>query len=122
MDLVDEFTLREQLDFHFKIKKSRDGLTTDALIEEMYLTHAHNKYIGNFSSGMKQRVKLALAFFTQADAIFLDEPGTNLDDQAFNWYLTQLNKLPKSCLVAIASNQPAEYPSDALKIQILDHK
>jgi len=122
MDLIEEFTLTEQLQFHFRLRKSRANLSIEEMIQRMYLEHARDKYISNFSSGMKQRVKLALAFFTEADIIFLDEPGTNLDKQAFEWYLKQLHALPAQSLVFIASNQPDEYPGSAHKINILDYK
>lgn len=122
MDLVEEFTLLEQLKFHFSLKKSRGGMSIDEMIERMYLAPARNKFIANFSSGMRQRVKLALAFFTEADTIFLDEPGTNLDAQAFDWYLKQLHALPREVMVLIASNQPAEYPANVRKIDIQDYK
>ena len=122
MDLINEFTLFEQLQFHFKLKKRRNGLCLEKMMELMYLESARDKYIVNFSSGMKQRLKLALTFFTAADIIFLDEPGTNLDKQAFDWYLSQLNDLDGNCLVFIASNHPAEYPVNATKIDILIHK
>ena len=122
MDLIEEFTLTEQLQFHFKLRHSRANLSIDEMIRQMYLENARNKYISNFSSGMRQRVKLALAFFTQAEIIFLDEPGTNLDKQAFDWYVNQLHSLPTQSLVFIASNQPDEYPESAHKINILDYK
>jgi len=122
LDLIEEFTLREQLRFHFKLKPCRQGWSEAEVLEKMYLTHARDKYISNFSSGMKQRLKLALAFFSQADIVFLDEPGTNLDQQAFDWYLQQLTSLPPQCLVFIASNQPSEYPASAQKIDIMRFK
>ncbi|HTJ52227.1 MAG TPA: ATP-binding cassette domain-containing protein [Cyclobacteriaceae bacterium] len=122
MDLIEEFTLTEQLQFHFKLRKSRASLSIEEMIRRMYLENARDKYISNFSSGMRQRVKLALAFFTQAEIIFLDEPGTNLDKQAFDWYINELHSLPAQSLVFIASNQPDEYPESAHKINILDYK
>jgi ABC-type multidrug transport system ATPase subunit len=122
MDLVEEFTLLEQLKFHFSLKKSRENMSIDEMIERMYLTASRNKLISNFSSGMRQRVKLALAFFTQSDTVFLDEPGTNLDIQAFDWYLKQLHALPPQTMVLIASNNPAEYPVNAQKIDIMLYK
>lgn len=122
LDLIEEFTLMEQLQFHFGMKPARDGLSPDAILEKMYLGHARDKHIANFSSGMRQRVKLALAFFTQADVIFLDEPGTNLDRQAFEWYLRQLDAVPPGCTIFIASNQEAEYPLNAQKIDITSFK
>jgi ABC-type multidrug transport system ATPase subunit len=71
---------------------------------------------------MKQRVKLALAFYSTADIIFLDEPGTNLDRQAFAWYIEELAKLPAECLIFIASNNAEEYPSNAEIINLVDYK
>lgn len=122
MDLIDEFTLLEQVRFHFKLKPTRFNMNEAEILEKMYLTHAKHKYISNFSSGMKQRVKLALAFYSQADIVFLDEPGTNLDMQAFDWYLQQIETLPTNCLVFIASNQVSEYPANAQKLDIMSFK
>jgi ABC-type multidrug transport system ATPase subunit len=121
MDLIEEFTLREQLQFHFSVRESR-GLSIEAMMEKMYLTASRDKYISNFSSGMRQRVKLAMAFYTQADIIILDEPGTNLDHQAFEWYRSELAELPPGTLILIASNDPSEYPPDAQKIDIMHYK
>jgi ABC-type multidrug transport system ATPase subunit len=122
MDLIEEFTLMEQLQFHFSMKPARDGINPETALKRMYLEQAHDKHISNFSSGMKQRVKLALAFFTQADIIFLDEPGTNLDRQAFDWYLRQLAEVASGCTIFIASNQESEYPLNAQKIDITRFK
>jgi len=122
MDLIDEFTLLEQLRFHFRLKPLRVPMTEDELLEKIGLSHARDKFIANFSSGMKQRVKLALAFFSQSDILFLDEPGTNLDSRAFDWYLQQLAAVPAQALVFIASNQSAEYPSNARKLDIMGLK
>ena len=122
MDLIDEFTLQEQIDFHFKIKEVRNGFRLDELPEIMYLHAARKKQIGNFSSGMRQRLKLGLAFYTKADIIFLDEPGTNLDKQAFNWYLEQLQIIKPNSLIIIASNNPDEYPEAFQIINISDFK
>lgn len=121
MDLIDEFTLQEQLDFHFKLKKVRNEISMNELLEIMYLTEAKDKFIGNFSSGMKQRVKLALAFYTEADILFLDEPSTNLDQLAFSWYKRQVEMLPEQ-LIFIASNNPEEYPSNARVFNLLNYK
>jgi ABC-type multidrug transport system ATPase subunit len=119
LDIIDEFTLLEQLKFHFKLKTPRNGMTYMEMLEIMNMKQAQDKYISNFSSGMRQRVKLALAFFSNADIFFLDEPGTNLDNQSFNWYQEQLRNLPSHALIFIASNQASEYPTDARKLDII---
>lgn len=122
MDLIEEFTLNEMLRFHFKLKKIRDGYSIHDLLNIMYLEEASGKQLINFSSGMKQRVKLALALYTDAEIFFLDEPGTNLDSRAFEWYSQQLNLLPKHSMVFIASNEPIEYPQSSTILNIMDFK
>lgn len=122
MELIDEFTLNEQVAFHFKSRPALNNLSHAQIIERMYLAEAGDKYISNFSSGMKQRLKLGLAFFTDTPALFLDEPGTNLDRQAFTWYLENLEQACANRLVFIASNQPEEYPKGAEIINLSDYK
>jgi ABC-type multidrug transport system ATPase subunit len=122
MDLIEEFTLTEMLKFHFRLKKLRAGISLEDLPRIMYLENAREKQLINFSSGMKQRLKLAIAFYSESDVYFLDEPGTNLDRKAFEWYRNELQKLPAQAIVFIASNNPEEYPDSATSIQIMDFK
>ncbi len=122
MDLIDEFTLMEQLRFHFRLRSIRNDLSLNELVEILYLENASDKFISNFSSGMKQRLKLGLAMYTNASLVFLDEPGTNLDQRAFEWYQREMNKIRGRCTLFIASNNAAEFPSDAENIAITDYK
>lgn len=122
MDLIEELTLTEQIQFHFKLKPVRDNKTAEELIQIFYLEDAAYKAIGKFSSGMKQRLKLGLAMYTHADILFLDEPGSHLDKRAFDWYREQLSALPKSTLVFIGSNDPSEYPEGTVQIKLPDYK
>ncbi len=122
MDLIDEFTLIEMVKFHFSFKEIRDNRSIDDLIELFGLSHARDKAIGNFSSGMRQRLKLGIAFYSNCDALFLDEPTTNLDRKAIDWYSKHLEQVPNSTLIFIASNQEHEYPTHSHKIDILTYK
>lgn len=109
LDLVEEFTLEELLNFHFKFKKIRTGFTKDELIQKMYLEDSKNKYVSNFSSGMKQRLKLGLALFSQASVTLLDEPTSNMDEKGAEWYAEQIASIMGTRILIIASNQPFEY-------------
>ena len=122
MDLIEEFTLKEILKFHFSFKKIREGKSLDELIELLELGHARDKMISHFSSGMKQRLKLGLAFFSDVKMLFLDEPTTNLDKQAVEWYWRNFNQLAPNSLIFIGSNLENEYPSTAVKVSLLDYK
>ncbi len=121
-DLIEEFTLTEHLRFHFTMRKPVGGLTLDDIIDKLYLAPHRDKPIANFSSGMKQRVKLGLAFFTEAPVLFLDEPGTNLDEQAFDWYHERLREQAARRLIFVASNQKNEYPPNAEIISLVSYK
>jgi len=109
LELIEEFTLTELIDFHFKFKNSK--LTNTEIIKVAYLEDAKNKQIKNFSSGMKQRLKLALAIFSDSSLILLDEPTSNLDKTGTNWYIKHIQDLAnkKDKTIIVASNQSYEY-------------
>lgn len=122
VDLIEELTLEEILNLHFSFKRARGNKSTLELAEMMQLSHARHKQVGHFSSGMKQRLKLGLALFSDVPMIFLDEPTTNLDKNATAWYWDQFNSLPPKTTVFIGSNSEAEYPGHATKINLSDYK
>ena len=86
IELIEEFTLEEALTFHAGLKPLLPGFTPARLYELLALPRSRSKEIRFFSSGMKQRVKLALAVCTAAPVLLLDEPATNLDVQGVEWY------------------------------------
>ena len=59
LELVEEFTLTEFLTFHQSFKPFVNGMAVNAVIDAVQLAHARHKKINEYSSGMKQRVKLA---------------------------------------------------------------
>jgi ABC-type multidrug transport system ATPase subunit len=120
MDLIEEFTLNEIIRFHFQFKRCR--VPINQVIEKAELESSRLKPISTFSSGMKQRLKLALAFCSDCELLFLDEPCTNLDKKSIEWYHANLRQVPLQSVIFIASNQEIEYPSFASKIDILSYK
>ena len=122
LELVETFTLKESIDFHFKFKNFAPGLDSKKLITILGLEKAANKEIKYFSSGMKQRTKLALACCTDTPILFLDEPTSNLDVQGINWYRELIENFGKDRLTIIGSNQIQEYDFCTNKIQISDYK
>jgi ABC-type multidrug transport system ATPase subunit len=121
LELVEEFTLIEMIDFHYKFKKSIQKNYED-LVELLNFTPHRDKTIKNFSSGMKQRLKLGLAFHSESDIILLDEPTSNLDKQGVDWYLSQIEKYTQNRLLIICSNQQHEYSFCNNIIDIRDFK
>ena len=108
-ELIEELTLRELLEFHFTLKKPVDTLSVDAIAQRLRLESAYDKYIYQFSSGMKQRLKLGLALFSQSQLLLLDEPCTNLDAENSRWYRQEIQAVLGQRLIVVASNQRSEY-------------
>lgn len=109
MELPEEMTLREAMEFHFSFKKIIAGLTIQDVVEQTGLLDARDKPIEDYSSGMKQRVKLAQAIFSDTPVLLLDEPATNLDEAGVQQYLSWMHRFAKGRLVIIASNDEREY-------------
>ncbi len=122
LELVETFSLKEIINFHFKFKNFAPGVDAKNLISILGLEKAANKEIKYFSSGMKQRTKLALACCTDTPILFLDEPTSNLDVQGMNWYRELIENFGKDRLTIIGSNQIQEYEFCNHQIQIADYK
>lgn len=122
LELIDAFSLREMLEFHFTFKQKRFSLSIQEMAEKMMLENAINKPIRFFSSGMRQRLKLGLCFFSAGSLLLLDEPTTNLDTRGSAWYLQLIDEMPADLSILVASNQENEYRFCKEKINILDYK
>lgn len=122
LELIEEFTLSEFLEFHFKFKKPKEGLIINDIIELVYLPNDKHKQIKNFSSGMKQRLKLGLCFYSQSEVCLLDEPTTNLDETGIEWYLNAVQSVLTEKLVLVSSNQKHEYDFCTQNVHIPDFK
>ncbi|MDP9079855.1 MAG: ABC transporter ATP-binding protein [Bacteroidota bacterium] len=122
LELIEEFTLSEVIDFHFKFKHYKYGLSKDEVIALLAMENNKNKMIRYFSSGMKQRLKLALAFCSDTPMLMLDEPTSNLDTQGVDWYLSLVQKFAANRLTIICSNQEHEYSFCDERLSISDYK
>lgn len=109
LELIEEFTLRETIDFHFKMKQLAFLSDKSQISDVTGLGHSLDKQLKFFSSGMKQRVKIALAVFSNTPVLMLDEPCTNFDTQGIAWYRDLIKQYTKNRLVLVASNQAHEY-------------
>ncbi len=109
LDLLEELTLMEQLRFHTRFKPLRPGVSIDDLVGIMYLDGARQRLVREFSSGMKQRLKLGLALYADAPLLLLDEPTTNLDAAGAAWFQEHVRATRAGRTVLLSSNVPAEY-------------
>jgi ABC-type multidrug transport system ATPase subunit len=122
LELIEEFTLDEFLRFHFKFKPMLPGKTIEDLLDFSYLQDSKNKRIRNFSSGMKQRLKLTLCFYSDVPVALLDEPTTNLDKKGIAWYHEHANILLKNRLTLLCSNRESEYSECDFRLDMQDFK
>ncbi len=59
-------------------------------------TQAHNKPVGGYSKGMRQKVGIAIAIAKKAKALLLDEPTSGLDPKASNEFSEILKELSQN--------------------------
>ena len=75
--LYDRLTARKHLEFVIDVKGTDDD--PDTLLERVGIPDAADRKAGGFSTGMGQRLRLAMALVGDPDLMILDEPTSGLD-------------------------------------------
>jgi ABC-type multidrug transport system ATPase subunit len=70
---------------------------------------------------MRQKIKLGFALLSERPVLLLDEPTTNFDEQAKQWFFNRLND-QRHKLIIIASNELNEIEFCSEKISIIEFK
>lgn len=109
LEVVEEMSATEFLRFHNTFKPLLKDFSIPEILSEVGLEKAKNKQIRLFSSGMKQRMKLAQAFFSDTPILLLDEPCTNLDKEGYALYHRLVERFAPQRLVVVASNDTQEF-------------
>jgi ABC-type multidrug transport system ATPase subunit len=114
LELIEEMTAKEMLLFHAQFKPLilsgvEGSVSIDEILQTVGLQNATNKQIRYYSSGMKQRLKLAQAFFSNTPILLLDEPTTNLDADGVALYHQLIKNYTADKLVIVSSNDKQEY-------------
>jgi ABC-type multidrug transport system ATPase subunit len=109
LELVEEMTAKEFLHFHSRFKPLLQNLTIPQILSIVGLEKSAGKQMRYYSSGMKQRIKLAQAIFSDTPVILLDEPCTNLDEKGYSLYNSLIAEYTQTRLVIVSSNDKAEY-------------
>jgi ABC-type multidrug transport system ATPase subunit len=121
-ELIEEMTLSEFLGFHKKFKPLLKGISIKEIISIINLEKSAEKQLRYYSSGMKQRAKLAQAIFSDTPALLLDEPCTNLDEDGINLYQRLIREYGNNRLVIVSSNEKQEYEFCKEVIDIMKFK
>ena len=122
IEVIEEMTAVEFLQFHQRFKPFIPGLSIRQIVSLSGLEKSANKQIRYYSSGMKQRIKLAQAIFSDVPLLLLDEPCTNLDAAGFNLYNRLINDYATNKTVIVSSNDINEYSFCENVISIMDYK
>ena len=102
--VFEEYTIEELFKFYSQLKPLKKGVDYKTFLSIIELEKAKNKAIKNFSSGMKQRVKLGLTILSDTSILLLDEPTSNLDKNAILWYQNLIKQNLENRIVFVASN------------------
>lgn len=108
LEVPEELTWSELIRFHFSFKPMFSGLTEQEVLRYSGLQHAADRIIRQFSSGMKQRVRLTLACLSDTPLLLLDEPCSNLDRSAVEWYRALISQWGKGRTIVVCSNHQSE--------------
>lgn len=104
LELVEDFTLQEQINHAHIYKPFFNNLSIAQVVELSGLAAHKDKFIKQFSSGMRQRLKLTLAILADAPILFLDEPTTNLDATVIDWYKNMIATYAMHKTIVVCSN------------------
>lgn len=121
VELIEEYTLPEHLAILVKNNYLPSSIDIDTLEEFIDLQPGRFKLIKNYSSGMRQKIKLGFALLSERPVLLLDEPTTNFDEQAKQWFFNRLND-QRHKLIIIASNELREIEFCSEKIAIVEFK
>jgi len=122
LEVVEEMTVTEFFSFHQNFKPFIPGWDIQQIIAHVGLEKAAHKQIRYYSSGMKQRVKLAQCIFSDTAIVLLDEPCTNLDSTGIELYHQLINDHCRDRLVVVSSNDEVEYRFCTEKIEVTSYK
>ncbi len=112
LQLYEGLSLRENLRFVQHVR-GRGGSGSDDVISNVVsrvkLDDRADEPVATFSSGMKQRGRLAIALMADAQLLLLDEPSTNLDADGVAIVLDVVKQqIAKGGAVVVATNSDAE--------------
>lgn len=113
LNVYDGFSVTENLEFIARARglKRQTSLVKE-LITEVGLTDRANDLVGTFSSGMKQRVRLAIAIMSDPPVLLLDEPTTTLDEAGRELVeRIRVRQIARHGIVILATNDPVEAAS-----------
>ncbi len=100
-------TARENMEVYrllYGLENSEGKLKIDELLETVGLIGAGNKPVKNYSTGMKQRLGLAVALLNSPELLILDEPANGLDPIGIEELRHLISSMPKEGITVVLSS------------------
>lgn len=105
-----DLTVREACAFHNRFRPWWPGFDPLHTLADSGIQHAFDKPLRTLSSGMRQRVQLAIALGTASGLVCLDEPCANLDQHGIGWYREVLaSTRPKATVLVCSNHRPEDH-------------
>ena len=76
----------------------------DALLHQTNLYEVRNRYIGDYSGGMRQRFGIAQALLGNPKVVIVDEPTAGLDPQERNRFHNLLSEVGENIIVILSTH------------------
>lgn len=108
-NLYEELTIYENLEFLLKLRNIKGKEKIEDYLKKANLYSKRDKYFKNLSSGMKQRVKILSAFLHSPIFLFLDEPGSNLDENGIELLSTIISEQKQKGICILATNEERDF-------------
>lgn len=123
LEIFEDLTLEESIQFQLRFRRFRGEMSAEDVIRATELAEHRHKQVRYFSSGMRQRLRLALAILADSALLCLDEPTSNLDKEAIQWYRNLLTDHSSQRTVIVSSNhQPDDYIAEDMRIDLANYK
>ena len=121
INLYDELTGIENLRYFHRLRFSED---TDykALLKKVGLEKSKDKLYKSYSSGMKQRLRLAFAISGETKFLMMDEPTTNLDESGAAIVHDVMKEQVKRGVLIVASNVKSDLAYCNSELNIEDYR
>lgn len=107
--LYEALTGAENFVFFHRLRGRKAGSgEIDRWLDVFGLGGRGNDPLGDYSSGMRQRLKFAISVSLKPEILFLDEPASNLDSAGKEIVFAELLKLKAETVIFWATNEPEE--------------
>lgn len=119
IELYEELTALENLGFISHLRNSKHSkIELNQKLEQVGLKDRGNEPVGAFSSGMKQRLKYAVALSVSPQILILDEPSSNLDEEGVFLMERIIEEQKRKGMVILATNdlKETQYAQQTFKL------